>query len=475
MSDQSPSVGNDAHPPPSCTTRPRSCAPPWAPCAPRWPRPSSGRTPPSPAWSSRCCAAATCCSRACRASPRRCSCARCRRRSTWSTKRVQFTPDLMPGDVTGSLVYDARTAEFSFREGPVFTNLLLADEINRTPPKTQASLLEAMEERQVSVDGTPRPLPDPFLVIATQNPVEYEGTYPLPEAQLDRFLLKLVLPLPERDEEIEVLRPARRRLRPARPRAARACARGRRRRCSARARAEVAPRAGRRPRCSATSSTSAGRPASRRRCRSASRRVARPRCCATSRAWAWLSGRGYVTPDDVKALAHPTLRHRVQLRAEAELEGVTPRACSTRCSPPCPSRADGRGGHLARGRPGRARRARWCSSCPRRDRAAVGAARRRRVRGRRRAGRVAAAGRGARGPCRRRSGCTRARRRSDARPLDATCGRRRLRALVRDAWPPSAGAAGEPAPRRRAAAARPRACAPSLRADPARRPRTPTA
>ena len=122
------------------------------------------------------------------------------------TKRVQFTPDLMPGDVTGSLVYDARTAEFSFREGPVFTNLLLADEINRTPPKTQASLLEAMEERQVSVDGTPRPLPDPFLVIATQNPVEYEGTYTLPEAQLDRFLLKLVLGLPERDEEIEVLR-----------------------------------------------------------------------------------------------------------------------------------------------------------------------------------------------------------------------------------------------------------------------------
>src|SRR5215469_15537277 len=98
------------------------------------------------------------------------------------TKRVQFTPDLMPADVTGSLVYDARTAEFSFRPGPVFTNLLLADEINRTPPKTQASLLEAMEERQLSVDGTSRPLPDPFLVAATQNPIEYEGTYQLPEA-----------------------------------------------------------------------------------------------------------------------------------------------------------------------------------------------------------------------------------------------------------------------------------------------------
>jgi MoxR-like ATPase len=122
------------------------------------------------------------------------------------SKRVQFTPDLMPGDVTGSLIYDARTAAFSFRQGPVFTNLLLADEINRTPPKTQASLLEAMEERQVTIDGQSHPLPDPFLVIATQNPIEYEGTYPLPEAQLDRFMLKLLMPLPERDVETEVVR-----------------------------------------------------------------------------------------------------------------------------------------------------------------------------------------------------------------------------------------------------------------------------
>ena len=122
-----------------------------------------------------------------------------------SVRRLQFTPDLMPGDVTGSLVYDARTAEFEFREGPVFTNILLADEINRTPPKTQASLLEVMEERQVSVEGSPRALPDPFLVAATQNPVEYEGTYPLPEAQLDRFLLKLTVPLPERTDEISIL------------------------------------------------------------------------------------------------------------------------------------------------------------------------------------------------------------------------------------------------------------------------------
>ena len=121
------------------------------------------------------------------------------------TARVQFTPDLMPGDVTGSLVYDSRSGDFTFREGPVFTHLMLADEINRTPPKTQASLLEAMEERQVSVDGIGRALPDPFLVAATQNPVEYEGTYPLPEAQLDRFLLKITLELPHRGEEIEIV------------------------------------------------------------------------------------------------------------------------------------------------------------------------------------------------------------------------------------------------------------------------------
>ena len=133
------------------------------------------------------------------------------------TSRVQFTPDLMPGDVTGSLVYDARTAEFSFREGPVFTNLLLADEINRTPPKTQASLLEAMEERQVSVDGQPRRLPEPFIVAATQNPVEYEGTYPLPEAQLDRFLLKLTLPAAAARGRDRGAGPARARFRPARP------------------------------------------------------------------------------------------------------------------------------------------------------------------------------------------------------------------------------------------------------------------
>ncbi|MCR6647988.1 MAG: MoxR family ATPase [Cellulomonas sp.] len=237
------------------------------------------------------------------------------------TKRVQFTPDLMPGDVTGSLVYDARTAEFSFREGPVFTNLLLADEINRTPPKTQASLLEAMEERQVSVDGLPRPLPDPFLVIATQNPVEYEGTYPLPEAQLDRFLLKLTLPLPEREDEVEVLArhasgfdPRNLAAAGVRPVADRAMLE--------RARAEVARVQVAREVLGYAVDVCRGTRQSPSLSLGVSPRGATA-LLATARAWAWLSGRGYVTPDDVKALAHPTLRHRVQLRAEAELEGVT--------------------------------------------------------------------------------------------------------------------------------------------------------
>ncbi|RJQ77094.1 MoxR family ATPase [Pseudonocardiaceae bacterium YIM PH 21723] len=238
-----------------------------------------------------------------------------------TTTRIQFTPDLMPGDVTGSIVYDPHSAEFSFREGPVFTNLLLADEINRTPPKTQSALLEAMEERQVSIDGKPRPLPDPFVVIATQNPVEYEGTYPLPEAQLDRFLLKLTMPAPEREQEIEVLR---------------------------RHSAGFDPRdlaaAGLRPVATAadlaTARAAVGAITVRpellayvvdlcRATRTAPsvRLGVSPRgatgLLAVARAWAWLSGRDYVTPDDVKALARPALRHRIDLRPEATLEGVT--------------------------------------------------------------------------------------------------------------------------------------------------------
>lgn len=237
------------------------------------------------------------------------------------TARVQFTPDLMPGDVTGSLVYDARTSDLVFRAGPVFTNLLLADEINRTPPKTQASLLEAMEERQVTVDGTPRPLPRPFVVAATQNPVEQEGTYPLPEAQLDRFLLKLRLPLPERDAELEMLG------RHAAGFDPRDLAAAGLRAVAGPEHLDVAAEATRHVRvapevlCYVVDVVRATRSAP-----SLSLGVS-PRgataLLATSRAWAWLSGRDYVTPDDVKALAPATLGHRVQLRPEAELEGVS--------------------------------------------------------------------------------------------------------------------------------------------------------
>ena len=235
-------------------------------------------------------------------------------------KRVQFTPDLMPGDITGSLVYDARTAAFTFREGPVFTNLLLADEINRTPPKTQAALLEAMEERQVSVDGEPRALPDPFIVAATQNPIEYEGTYRLPEAQLDRFLLKLTVPLPSRDQEVAILSRHAQGFDP-------------------RNLAAIRPVAG-------AAELAAGRDGVRRvlvadevlgyivdivtatRNSPSLQLGVSPRgataLLATARSWAWLTGRGYVTPDDVKAMARSTLRHRIGLRPEAELEGATP-------------------------------------------------------------------------------------------------------------------------------------------------------
>ncbi|QWF79137.1 AAA family ATPase [Amycolatopsis sp. CA-230715] len=237
------------------------------------------------------------------------------------TTRVQFTPDLMPGDVTGSTVYDAHSGEFTFRPGPVFTNLLLADEINRTPPKTQSALLEAMEERQVSVDGTSRALPEVFAVVATQNPVEYEGTYPLPEAQLDRFLLKLTVPAPSRDDEIGVLTRhasgfdphdlAAAGLRPVAGAEQLAAAR-----------AEVAGvTVG--PEvigyvvdlCRATRELPSVRLGVSPRGATA--------LLAASRAWAWLAGRGYATPDDVKALARPALRHRIGLRPEAELEGVT--------------------------------------------------------------------------------------------------------------------------------------------------------
>ncbi|MGN6607640.1 MAG: AAA family ATPase [Jatrophihabitans sp.] len=237
------------------------------------------------------------------------------------TTRIQFTADLMPGDVTGSLIYDAGTSRFEFREGPVFTNLLLADEINRTPPKTQSALLEAMEERQVSVDGTPRPLPDPFCVIATQNPVEFEGTYPLPEAQLDRFVVKVAMPLPDRDTEVRVL-------------AAHAAGFDPRDLAGA----GIGPVASAADLAAAHAAVQAVRVdpvilayivelARATRAAPAVALGVSPRgataLLATARAWAWLSGRDFVTPDDVQALARPTFRHRIALRPEAELEGGT--------------------------------------------------------------------------------------------------------------------------------------------------------
>jgi MoxR-like ATPase len=235
--------------------------------------------------------------------------------------RVQFTPDLMPSDVTGQTILDPDGTGFRFREGPVFTNLLLADEINRTPPRTQSSLLEAMQERQVSVDGRARGLPDPFLVVATQNPIEYEGTYPLPEAQLDRFLFKLQVPYPDRDQEREILARHDRGLDVGDPGGE-----------------PVATVAG-------VGDLTAARQAVREvrveppvrdylvdlaratRDAPAISLGVSPRGATmllhAAKAWAWLAGRTFVTPDEVKAVTKPTLRHRLQLRPEVELEGVT--------------------------------------------------------------------------------------------------------------------------------------------------------
>ncbi len=242
-------------------------------------------------------------------------------------KRVQFTPDLMPSDVTGQMILDSAEAgataggRFRFRPGPVFTNILLADEINRTPPKTQASLLESMEERQVSVEGLAHPLPDPFMVVATQNPIEYEGTYPLPEAQLDRFLFKLVVAYPSADQEQEVLARHDRGLDP-----------------------HDTVAAGVKPVATADDVAAARRQildirvdpavlayivaiARATRTAGAVTLGVSPRGAAmvlhAAKAWAWLAGRQFVTPDEVKAVVKPCVRHRMQLRPELELEGTT--------------------------------------------------------------------------------------------------------------------------------------------------------
>ena len=237
------------------------------------------------------------------------------------TKRVQFTPDLMPGDVTGSLVYDAKAGEFEFRAGPVFTNIMLADEINRTPPKTQSALLEAMEERQVSVDGETRKLPVPFMVAATMNPIEYEGTYTLPEAQLDRFLLKLILELPERTDEVEVLT---RHAAGFNPRDLVAAG------VTPVLDADTIAQAQKAVAAVGASADVIGYAIDLARATRQSPSVklgVSPRgstaLLAAAKAWAWLQGFDAITPDHVQAMVLPVLRHRIQLRPEAELEGVS--------------------------------------------------------------------------------------------------------------------------------------------------------
>jgi MoxR-like ATPase len=241
-----------------------------------------------------------------------------------SFRRVQFTPDMLPSDLTGTMTLrwspDSRVQELTFRPGPVFTNVLLADEINRTPPKTQAALLEAMQEAQVSVEGEAHPLPEPFVVVATQNPIEYEGTYPLPEAQLDRFLVKVDVGYPDEAAELALLRLSHRGVAPATlddvvavtdTTALRA------------ARDEVDA-------TTVTDEVVAYIAGIVRRTRElpsvalgASPRAA-VHLLAASKASARLSGRDFVTPDDVAWMAMPVLRHRLLLRPEAELERYRP-------------------------------------------------------------------------------------------------------------------------------------------------------
>jgi MoxR-like ATPase len=238
--------------------------------------------------------------------------------------RIQFTPDLMPSDITGTNVFNTATASFSLRRGPVFTDILLADEINRTPPKTQSALLEAMEERQVTIDGEQHRLSPLFSVFATENPIEYEGTYPLPEAQLDRFLLKILIDYPTAEEEARVVSNWDSGF-------------------SARRLEQVDVRPLPEPeavmRCRAEVRNARMEPGVQRYLVELVRRTrehpsvaygASPRASVAlllcSKALAAMAGRDFATPDDVKAVALPALRHRISLRAEAELDGATPDA-----------------------------------------------------------------------------------------------------------------------------------------------------
>jgi MoxR-like ATPase len=234
-----------------------------------------------------------------------------------SFRRIQFTPDMLPSDVTGTVAL--RGGELEFRPGPIFASVVLADEINRTPPKTQAALLEAMEERQVTVDGERHPLPEPFVVVATQNPVEYEGTYPLPEAQLDRFLFRADIGYPSAEDEQALLRLARRGLAPAALDDVRAVANA----------DDLRAAQGAVDAISATDEVEGFVVAIARATRAlpgvtlgASPRAA-VHLLAAARAAALLAGRDYVTPDDVVRMARPVLAHRLILSPEAELDRFT--------------------------------------------------------------------------------------------------------------------------------------------------------
>jgi len=241
-------------------------------------------------------------------------------------KRVQFTPDLLPGDITGTEIYRPQQQSFDFQAGPVFHNLILADEINRAPAKVQSALLEAMAERQVTVGGVTRPLPELFLVMATQNPIEQEGTYPLPEAQLDRFLMHVAIDYPDADAELRILRLARGEAMHREPDDAVRLSQddifAARQQALALHMSEaveqyivqliMASRAPKRYGDDLGSWIEYG----------ASPRgtIALERC---ARAHAWLSGRDYVSPDDVQAVLHDVLRHRLLLSFEAEASGMT--------------------------------------------------------------------------------------------------------------------------------------------------------
>jgi MoxR-like ATPase len=248
-------------------------------------------------------------------------------------RRIQFTPDLLPGDVIGIPVYHQGTGEFRVYKGPIFANLLLADEVNRAPPKVQSALLEAMEEEQVTIDGTTYPLPSPFLVLATQNPIEQQGTYPLAEAQLDRFMMKLRIDYPRREEEREILE--RVALAPVNASTARAVdevvtASSASADAILEARTELdAIRVDRRIQDYIVSlvfatrePAEAGLPEFEKLLEFGTSPRATIFLTRAARARAFLEGRDFVLPDDVKAIAHPVLRHRLRTTYEADAKGI---------------------------------------------------------------------------------------------------------------------------------------------------------